>query len=101
MPTPSIAGGPTDADVGDSDSFGRTLNWLGVADLAAIVTSDCTGTTAPFVCQVTAPGTGVTTFSFHDVSHISLPKNAANSLLCYWLSRLADHHLQQPDRGNP
>jgi hypothetical protein len=86
QPPPSIAGGPTDADVGDSDSFGRTLNWLGLADMAIIVTSDCTGTTAPFVCQVTAPAPGVTTFNFQDVSRISLPKNAANSLLCYWVS---------------
>ncbi len=85
-PTPSIAGGPTDADVGDSDSFGRNLQWLGLADMLAILTSDCTGTVAPTVCQVLGAAPATTTFNFQDVSKISLPKNATNSLLCYWVS---------------
>jgi len=85
--TPSIAGsGPTDAEVGDSDSFGRNLQWLGLADMSVQLTNDCTGTTAPVVCQVLAPSPAVTSFSFQDVNHIALPKNAANSLMCYWLS---------------
>lgn len=84
--TPSIAGGPTDADVGDSDSFGRSLQWLGLTDMSVTLAADCSGTVAPAVCQVLAPSPAVTTFDFEDVNHISLPKNAANSLLCYWLS---------------
>jgi len=85
-PTSSIAGGPSAADVGDADSFGRNLQWLGLADMSVILASDCTGTVAPAVCQVLAPAPGLTTFDFEDVSRISLPKNATNSLLCYWLS---------------
>jgi hypothetical protein len=85
-PTPSIAGGPSAADVGDADSFGRTLQWLGLADMTVALAADCTGTVAPAVCQVLAPAPAVTTFDFEDVSHITLPKNATNSLLCYWVS---------------
>ena len=85
-PVASIAGGPSDADVGDSDSFGRNLQWLGLTDMLVNLSSDCTGTVAPAVCQTLAPAPGVTTFSFQDVGRIALPKNAANSLLCYWLS---------------
>ena len=99
-PVASIAGGPTDADVGDSDSFGRNLQWLGLADMLVTLSSDCTGTVAPAVCQTLAPAPGVTSFSFQDVGRISLPKNAANSLLCYWLSPLLTVTYSNPTASN-
>jgi hypothetical protein len=99
-PVASIAGGPTDADVGDSDSFGRNLQWLGLTDMLVILSSDCTGTVAPAVCQTLAPAPGVTSFSFQDVGRIALPKNAANSLLCYWLSPLLTVTYSNPTASN-
>jgi hypothetical protein len=87
-PGASIAGGgPSDADVGDSDSFGRNVQWLGLADFSVTLANDCTGAAAPYVCQVLAPSASAqTTFDFEDVNRVVLPKNSANSLLCYWLS---------------
>ncbi|HKE46524.1 MAG TPA: hypothetical protein VKB52_00545 [Rhodanobacteraceae bacterium] len=75
---------PTPGDVGDPDSFGRNLHWLGLADGEVDLLDDCTGDT--FACQPLAPPPGVTSFSFADLGHISLPARAANSLLCYWFS---------------
>ena len=75
----------TEADVGDSDSFGRSLLWLGLTDMSVDLSSDCTGDPA---CQVLASALALTTFSFQDLNHIALPAKAANSLLCYWLSPL-------------
>lgn len=73
-------------DVGDVDSFGRNLRWLGVTQSNAALTSDCSTWTGPG-CQVITPGT-FTTFSFTDLARIRLPPKATKSLLCYWLSPL-------------
>lgn len=75
---------PTPDDVGDPDSFGRNLQWLGLADGEVDLFDDCTGDT--FACQPLAPPPAVTGFSFTDLGHISLPARAAHSLLCYWFS---------------
>lgn len=75
---------PSAGDVGDADSFGRSLQWLGLADGEVDLFDDCTGDTFP--CQVLAPPPGVTNFSYSDLGHITLPARAAHSLLCYWFS---------------
>ena len=88
--------GVTDADVGDSDSFGRNLQWLGLSDMSVSLDSDCSGVTPPAACQVLAPAPALTSFSFTNLGHISLPANAANSLLCYWLSPVLTVNYSNP-----
>ncbi len=88
--------GVTDADVGDSDSFGRSLQWLGVADMSVALDSDCSGVTPPAACQVLAPAPALTSFNFTDLGHISLPAKATNSLLCYWLSPVLTVNYSNP-----
>jgi hypothetical protein len=75
---------PTPGDVGDPDSFGRNVQWLGLADGEVDLLDDCTGDT--FACQPLAAPPAVTSFSFEDLGHITLPPRAAHSLLCYWFS---------------
>lgn len=84
--SPTAIGDVTVEDVGDVDSFGRNLRWLGVTQLNASLTSDCSGWTGPG-CQVITPG-AFTTFNFTDLAHIRLPPRATKSLLCHWLSPL-------------
>lgn len=74
-------------DVGDVDSFGRNLRWLGVTQMEARLSSDCTDWTGPG-CQVLAPPGTFTTFAFNDLARIRLPPRATKSLLCYWVSPL-------------
>ena len=76
----------SDDDVGDSDSFGRNLHWLGLSDMSVTLSPDCTAEAPSIACQTLAPAPAATTFSFTDLGHIALPEKAANSLLCYWLS---------------
>jgi hypothetical protein len=71
-------------DSGDPDSFGRSLQWLGLADGNVDLAADCTGDTFP--CAVLAPAPAVSSFSLSDLGHISLPAKAAHSLICYWFS---------------
>ena len=66
-------------DVGDPDSFGRNVQWLGLADGEVDLLDDCTGDT--FACQPLAAAPGVTNFTFEDLGHITLPPRAAHSLL--------------------
>jgi len=76
--------GPTVADVGDVDSFGRNLQWLGLAANSIELELDCTGITGN--CQ-TLPALGTPgAFDFEDIAHITLPAKSAHSLLCYWFS---------------
>jgi hypothetical protein len=84
----SRAAAPTLEDVGDVDSFGRDVIWLGLTS-AFINLSD----TCPIdpdnpdeLCQVLAPAPALTAFNFEDAAHITLPGKATNSLLCYWFS---------------
>jgi hypothetical protein len=81
-------------DVGDIDSFGRNLRWLGVTQMQASLTSDCSTWTGPG-CQVITPG-AFTSFSFTDLAHITLPPKATKSLLCYWLSPLVTVTYDNP-----
>ncbi len=78
------AASPSPGDVGDADSFGRSLQWLGLADGEVDLAADCTGDTFP--CTVLAAPPAVTSFSYTDLGHITLPARAAHSLLCYWFS---------------
>jgi hypothetical protein len=86
--TPSMlaATAVSDADVGDVDSFGRALRWLGVADMSVELRDSCPGANPDSGCQVLAPGGAVTSFAFDDLGYISLPGKATHSLLCYWFS---------------
>ncbi len=81
-------------DVGDVDSFGRNLRWLGVTQLNAALTADCSGWTGPG-CQVLTPG-APTSFEFTDLARIRLPPKASKSLLCYWLSPLVTVSYENP-----
>lgn len=80
----ATASSPSPGDVGDADSFGRNLQWLGLADGEVDLADDCTGDTFP--CTVLAPAPASTSFSYTDLGHITLPARAAHSLICYWFS---------------
>lgn len=80
----AVTASPSPDDVGDADSFGRNLQWLGLADGEVDLAADCTGDTFP--CTVLAPAPASTSFSYTDLGHITLPARAAHSLLCYWFS---------------
>lgn len=88
---PATTGGekkPDIVDVGDVDSFGNALRWLGVTQ-ASVVLGDACEPAAPGAadqCVVLAAPGLPTTFAFRDIARITLPKNASESLLCQWFS---------------
>lgn len=81
--------GPTLEDVGDLDSFGRNVRWLGLTNAFVYTSTDCAGILVEepeALCQQINDLATVTSFSFSDIARIKLPASASNSLLCHWFS---------------
>jgi len=99
VPIPTLPPAPTREEVGDVDSFGRPLKWLGVTSGHVYLSRDCAAMQRDESdCVDTA---GQTWFSFPDTgASITLPGNAAHSLLCHWFSPLLmvgyENPLAQP-----
>lgn len=93
--------GPTDAEVGDAESFGRNVKWLGLLQAGFVsLQTDCTpipGDPPPGPddrCVTLNPAPATTSFDLPDIGRIKLPARASSSLLCHWLSPIASYTLQ-------
>jgi hypothetical protein len=84
------AAAPTIEEVGDVDSFGRNVVWLGLTSAFINLSDTCpTDPDNPDeLCQVLAPAPAFTTFNFQDAARMTLPGKSTHSLLCYWFSPL-------------
>ena len=91
-PTVLAAAAPTAADVGDADSFGRNVTYLGLAQtLAVSLASDCTGSDPTTErCIVQSPAPGVTSFNESNLATMNLPAKATKSLMCFALTPFID-----------
>ncbi|KAA2284360.1 hypothetical protein [Arenimonas fontis] len=79
---PALAA-PTPEEVGDADSFGRNLKWLGLMDGSVTLEPDCTGDPTG-TCVTLNPAPAPTSFRVNDVGSIALPRRSTRSLLCHW-----------------
>jgi hypothetical protein len=88
------AAGVSAADVGDADSFGRNVHYIGVAQSGTVsFQTDCTPdpSSPPGPddrCVVVVDPTVTTTFTARDIGRINLPAKASNSLLCHSVTSL-------------
>lgn len=96
MPAPgTTAAAVTLEDVGDVDSFGRNLKWLGIASAFVTLDSACDpASTDP--CQVITSPTVNTSFNFPDAARLKLPGKSAKSLMCYWFSPVINVSYTNP-----
>lgn len=94
--------GPTLEDVGDVDSFGRNVTWLGVTQMNIDLAPTCPkpGTYADHACAVLQPAPAPTGFEFGDVARIALPPRATHSILCHWLSPVLQVRYENPTAGS-
>jgi hypothetical protein len=86
------AAAPTVDDVGDADSFGRNVTYLGLAQtLGVTLAPDCTGSD-PTVerCIVQAAAPAPTSFDESDLATMNLPAKATKSLMCFALTPFID-----------
>lgn len=93
MPEAALA--PSSADVGDGDSFGRSVNFLGYAQTAGVsIWSDCTGQPEG-TCIVPDPqSSGGTIARIGDEAVVHLPGRSARSLLCFVINPFGFATLQ-------
>jgi hypothetical protein len=86
----TAAAAPTVEDVGDADSFGKNVTWLGLAQtLPVVVLPDCTGSDPTLErCIVASPAPGLTAFNESGLASINLPAKATKSLLCFTVTPL-------------
>ena len=84
----TAAAAPTVEEVGDADSFGRNVTYLGLAQTQSVlITTDCTGSDPTLErCIVANPAPAPTSFNEADLATISLPAKASKSLLCFTLT---------------
>jgi hypothetical protein len=78
----------TPEDVGDADSFGKNVTYLGLAQtLGVTLADDCTGTD-PLVerCIVQNAAPASTTFVENDLAVMNLPAKATKTLMCFTLT---------------
>lgn len=75
-------------DVGDVESFGRDVKWLGLTSAFVNLSDTCPVDPGnpDELCQVLNPAPAATSFTFDDAAHITLPAKASHSILCYWFS---------------
>jgi hypothetical protein len=94
---------PSDADVGDANSFGRNVKWLGLIQTGQVtLTSDCTG--APSGpddrCVLLNAAPAPTTFDLPDIGRMTLPPRSSHSLLCHWLTPIAFYQFHNTTAAN-
>jgi hypothetical protein len=80
---------PEPPDVGDVDSFGRNVKWLGVLSgiNAVYLSTDCNASYPGQVClQVDPSSQNAQWGEFRDLAHMTLPARSTHSLLCHWMS---------------
>ena len=95
------ASGPSEEDVGDVDSFGRKVTWLGVTQMNIDLLDSCPkpDPAANAACAELLPAPAATAFDFQDVARIKLPPKATHSILCHWFSPLLSIGYRNPTAG--
>ena len=84
----------TTEEVGDADSFGRPVKWLGLLSGYVLLSTDCTpapGEPADPNCITLNPAPASTVFNAVDVASITLPGKSSESLLCHWQTPLVSY----------
>jgi len=81
----AAAAAVTPEDVGDADSFGRNVTYLGLAQTLAVTLTDDCSTSDPALerCIVNNPAPAPTSFNEADLAVMNLPAKATKSLICF------------------
>lgn len=92
------AAAPTADEVGDADSFGRAVIYLGSAQTQPVVVQPDCSESDPTVerCIVSNAAPAPTSFNEAGLATLSLPAKATRSLLCFTLTPLASILWQNP-----
>lgn len=105
-PLAALAAPPTSAAVGDADSFGNKVVWIGVASTGGVtLASSCAPDPANPLgpddrCVVLNAGGAPTSFTFPDLGRITLPGNSTNSLICHSATTIGSYSFSNTTAGS-
>jgi hypothetical protein len=87
-PGVAAAAAPTVEEVGDADSFGRAVTYLGLAQTLPVTILDDCSTSDPTLerCIVANPAPAPTSFNEAGLATMNLPGKATKSLICFALT---------------
>jgi len=87
-PTVLAAAAPTIDDVGDVESFGKNVIYLGLAQTLPVTLTDDCSTSDPTLerCIVQNPPPAITSFDEAGLATMNLPAKSSKSLLCFTLT---------------
>jgi hypothetical protein len=84
----ALAGPPTPEQVGDADTFGKPMRWIGLLQTGSLTLSsaNCTdwSPNGPDDRCVPLNAAGTTNFAFTDLARVTLPGKSAENLICNW-----------------
>ncbi len=83
-------------EVGDANSFGKPVKWLGLLSGFVSLSDDCTppaGEPADPNCIVLNPAPASTPFNAVDLASITLPGKSAETLLCHWQTPIVSYGI--------
>jgi hypothetical protein len=87
-------------EVGDPDTFGKPLKWLGLVSINLSLTDNCSpvaGEPALENCIELAPAPAATPINAPDLASITLPGRSAETLLCHWQTPIVSYSLANYD----
>lgn len=90
-------------EVGDADSFGRNVKWLGLVAGSIRLAADCTpapGDPPDESCVPLSAAPGQTAFDVPDIDSITLPARSSRSLLCHWQTPIV-YYSASNNTGSP
>ena len=90
----AAAAAVTVEEVGDADSFGKPVQWLGLMSGFASLQTDCTppaGEPANPGCITINPAPATTVINAVDVATITLPGKSSETLLCHWQTPIVSY----------
>lgn len=89
-------------EVGDANSFGKPVKWLGLLSGFVALSTDCTppaGEPATPNCFTLNPAPATTAFNAVDLASITLPGKSAETLLCHWQTPLVSYSVSNETLG--
>jgi hypothetical protein len=102
----AVAAPPTAAEVGDANSFGKKVEWIGILQTGTVYIvgpGGCAALTPSLEpddrCVEHTPGT-LTVVDEKDLGRITLPKKSTESLICHWTTPVASFRLQNGTPGS-
>ncbi|MFY2762777.1 hypothetical protein [Arenimonas sp. MALMAid1274] len=92
----AVAAAPTVAEVGDADSFGKNLKWIGLVSSFIQLSPDCTppvGEPGDPNCVTLAPAGTTTVINAPNLASITLPGRSSQTLLCHWQTPIVQYNV--------